>query len=105
MTKPGPSPLIRPYEAGYKCPVCGFKTAVKDSRAREDGTVRRRRYCPECQHRFTTLELLDLPTDIEDSVHMNRLVVILQEAHNIIEELHLIEHAIPADEYGKDPTP
>ena len=40
------------------CPVCGCKdTSVKDSRQGEDGTiVRRRRECPACSSRFTTIE-------------------------------------------------
>lgn len=42
------------------CPVCGGKTAVIDSRGRED-EVTRRRECQECGHRFATIEVdLDL---------------------------------------------
>lgn len=38
------------------CPVCGGKTHIVDSRS--DGeTVRRRRECLECKHRFTTKEI------------------------------------------------
>lgn len=38
------------------CPVCGGKTCITDSRS--DGeTVRRRRKCRECGHRFTTEEI------------------------------------------------
>ncbi len=45
-----------------KCPFCGFdETQVKDSRNSEDGTaIRRRRLCPECGSRFTTLERVQL---------------------------------------------
>src|ERR1700743_2902228 len=45
-----------------KCPVCGHAdTQVKDSRPSEDGlTIRRRRYCPECNSRFTTFERVQL---------------------------------------------
>lgn len=41
-----------------KCPFCGHSdTQVKDSRPSEDGTaIRRRRYCTECDSRFTTFE-------------------------------------------------
>ena len=36
-------------------------TQVKDSRPSEDGlTIRRRRYCPECNSRFTTFERVQL---------------------------------------------
>lgn len=45
-----------------KCPFCGHAdTQVKDSRPSEDGaTIRRRRYCPECDSRFTTFERVQL---------------------------------------------
>ncbi len=45
-----------------KCPFCGFEdTQVKDSRPSEDGSsIRRRRYCPECDSRFTTFERVQL---------------------------------------------
>ncbi|MFW0778109.1 MAG: transcriptional regulator NrdR [Rickettsiales bacterium] len=45
-----------------KCPFCGHTdTQVKDSRPSEDGlTIRRRRYCPECNSRFTTFERVQL---------------------------------------------
>ncbi len=43
------------------CPVCNFEgTNVVDSRVVEDGkSVRRRRRCPDCGHRFTTYERLN----------------------------------------------
>ncbi len=45
-----------------KCPFCGHSdTQVKDSRPSEDGAaIRRRRYCPECESRFTTFERVQL---------------------------------------------
>jgi len=45
-----------------KCPFCGHSdTQVKDSRPSEDGlTIRRRRFCPECNSRFTTFERVQL---------------------------------------------
>jgi transcriptional repressor NrdR len=41
-----------------KCPKCGFdEDRVVDSRTASEGaTVRRRRECAECGHRFTTIE-------------------------------------------------
>jgi len=41
-----------------RCPFCQHsETQVKDSRPSEDFTViRRRRFCPECMARFTTIE-------------------------------------------------
>src|ERR671927_1601985 len=40
------------------CPFCRYQDSrVIDSRSSEDGTaVRRRRLCPECNQRFTTVE-------------------------------------------------
>lgn len=38
------------------CPKCDAHTCVKDTREKGDA-VRRRRHCPVCGHRFSTLEL------------------------------------------------
>lgn len=45
-----------------RCPFCeNLDTQVKDSRPSEDGsTIRRRRYCPACNSRFTTFERVQL---------------------------------------------
>ncbi len=45
-----------------RCPFCGSEeTQVKDSRPTEDNSaIRRRRSCPECEHRFTTFERVQL---------------------------------------------
>ncbi len=45
-----------------RCPFCSFSdTQVKDSRPSEDGSsIRRRRYCPKCDSRFTTFERVQL---------------------------------------------
>ena len=44
------------------CPFCGHDdTQVKDSRPSEDGVaIRRRRFCPQCGQRFTTIERVQL---------------------------------------------
>ena len=44
-----------------RCPKCGGnKSSVVDSRQAEEGnTIRRRRECEECQHRFTTYERVE----------------------------------------------
>jgi transcriptional repressor NrdR len=44
------------------CPFCRYgDSRVVDSRATEDGTaIRRRRQCPECGRRFTTVETASL---------------------------------------------
>ena len=50
------------------CPICGCETSVVDSRPSED-SVKRRRQCVECKHRFTTVEIdadyyaILMPTD------------------------------------------
>ena len=44
-----------------KCPFCGDQESkVVDSRHSEDGlSIRRRRECMQCQHRFTTYEIVE----------------------------------------------
>ena len=45
-----------------RCPFCGQDdTQVKDSRPTEDAAaIRRRRFCPNCGQRFTTIERVQL---------------------------------------------
>ena len=45
-----------------RCPFCAHDdTQVKDSRPTEDGqAIRRRRFCPSCDARFTTFERVQL---------------------------------------------
>jgi hypothetical protein len=40
-----------------KCPECGGKSEVKDSRPTESGDIRRRRECGKCGDRWTTYEV------------------------------------------------
>ena len=43
-----------------KCPYCGSENLkVIDSRAAEDGSIRRRRDCAVCRKRFTTYEKIE----------------------------------------------
>ncbi len=44
------------------CPFCRHEdTKVSDSRATEDGSaIRRRRVCPQCERKFTTVEQIQL---------------------------------------------
>lgn len=46
-----------------RCPVCNQQASrVLESREAEDSsTIRRRRECLKCQHRFTTYERLEVP--------------------------------------------
>ena len=50
------------YCLDMRCPFCSFlDTQVKDSRPTDDGnSIRRRRYCPDCDSRFTTFEHVQL---------------------------------------------
>ena len=38
------------------CPNCGCWSTVIETREKGDGNKRRRRECPECGHRFSTIE-------------------------------------------------
>ena len=40
-----------------KCPTCGVEAYVIDTREQPDGTIRRRRECPQCGERWSTVEL------------------------------------------------
>ena len=43
-----------------KCPYCGFQESkVVDSRPADDGSIRRRRECLQCERRFTTDETVE----------------------------------------------
>ncbi len=44
-----------------KCPICGYtESRVVDSRPSNDfSSIRRRRECLSCKHRFTTYEVID----------------------------------------------
>ena len=43
-----------------KCPYCGFsESKVVDSRPADEGSIRRRRECLQCERRFTTYEMVE----------------------------------------------
>lgn len=49
------------------CPECeSKKTKVRDSRLMKYGTVKRRRICLKCRHKFTTAEIYMSGYDIKD---------------------------------------
>jgi transcriptional repressor NrdR len=54
------------YRAGFACPLCGEDTRVNESHGYREGEpmIRRRRVCPGCKHRFTTLERVPIARDI-----------------------------------------
>ena len=41
------------------CPKCGERTGVYDTRISFEGKTRRKRLCPKCSHRYSTIEVLD----------------------------------------------
>ncbi len=44
-----------------RCPICSSeKSNVIDSRPTESGTIRRRRECVACKHRYTTYEVIEV---------------------------------------------
>jgi transcriptional regulator NrdR family protein len=46
-----------------RCVKCRGETKVKDSRSHKD-TIRRRRICKKCEHRFFTFEVAEQPPKI-----------------------------------------
>jgi len=46
-----------------KCVKCKGETKVKDSRSHQD-TIRRRRICKKCEHRFFTFEVAEHPPKV-----------------------------------------
>ncbi len=69
-----------------KCPFCSnLDTQVKDSRPSEDGmTIRRRRFCPACNSRFTTFE----------RVHLRELWVIKKDGEKRVFDRDKLTRAI-----------
>lgn len=54
-------------ESGLRCPTCGTAMRVSETRAASGGrALRRRRVCPGCGTRQTTLELVVAPYDRND---------------------------------------
>lgn len=41
------------------CLKCGTKTLVYDTRLTDTGDLRRKRKCPACNYRYSTIEMLD----------------------------------------------
>ena len=69
-----------------KCPFCSsLDTQVKDSRPSEDGmTIRRRRFCPACNSRFTTFE----------RIHLRELYVIKKDGEKRVFDRDKLARAI-----------
>ena len=51
------------------CPKCNARTGVYDSRISFEGYTRRKRLCPQCNHRFATIEVLDIARPLERKKH------------------------------------
>lgn len=76
-----------------KCPACGEKTRVIDTRHSSNNKVRRRRECTKCQHRFSTAEsssdprLELLAAKKSQSRRIGAIVEDLRDAIGILEEI------------------
>jgi transcriptional repressor NrdR len=69
-----------------RCPFCGdLETQVKDSRISEDGeSVKRRRYCQQCDSRFTTFE----------RVQLKEMIIIKKSGEKKIFDAEKLKHSI-----------
>lgn len=66
----------------YPCTQCHNPTICKDSRPNDHHHWRRRRECPNCNHRFTTYEIPE--TEIDD-IQMKRTVMFCSEVTAALE--------------------
>ena len=93
-----------------RCPVCNHEdTKVVDSRLSNDGTsIRRRRLCESCEHRFSTveeIELLDttvIKRDGRRELYIREKLVsgirrALEKRSYTDENFHALVHSIEAD--------
>jgi transcriptional regulator NrdR family protein len=83
----------RQWGDGLACPVCRGSSQVKDSRP-VAGTIRRRRSCSVCGHRWTTWEtMLNAP---RISQHMRRMLTAITQAEESLklvrDDLSKFEH-------------
>lgn len=84
-------------KARMKCPSCGSpNTETIECRGVDHGvTVRRRKHCKQCDHRFTTQEILvdkGLPATLQTTAFLVRrqLLAIKYQADGLDEELRKI---------------
>jgi transcriptional repressor NrdR len=90
-----------------RCPKCGCQDdKVIDSRAsREGATIRRRRECTGCEHRFTTYEEIErenLTVLKRDGRHEEFPKVIEDLVDRIVDEVtDKYEREVPAEVIGK----
>jgi len=73
-----------------KCPECGsIRSAVIDSRHTPDGnSVRRRRECKHCSHRFTTYESIPRKTTMTVTDY-NRISRVLKDVLEVLKDLDI----------------
>ena len=104
----GPAPVSAPPRktpSPLSCPKCrAHAVGVYDSRLTYGSTIRRRRYCEDCDHRWTTYEVHG---DAVDAIYaaakmrkqMRLLCVSIQEQIDALDSLIPAEFADwPADE-------
>lgn len=84
-------PRTQGETAGFHCPVCVVGLSeVKDSRRSGANSIRRRRHCKTCGHRFTTYEgLTALPEQREARAQLllDRILPRLRSVADLIDEL------------------
>lgn len=83
-----PAPSRKPTTIhGYPCPNCGARTDVKDSRATQEGYIRRRRKCKNCTNRFTTIESLDNVQRFHHTRTVNAILAHVERAGELLFEM------------------
>ncbi len=72
---------------GYRCPQCRETMSTIDSRRTDEGFVRRRRECPGCKHRLTTMESPELVEAKKEDVAESRILRRLRAIRDMINDL------------------
>lgn len=72
--------------AGYPCPKCGGdKTKVTNTRRQDSGGVWRKRHCPACNERFSTVESQAVVAQQAKEMLYARLMITLDRAQEIMD--------------------
>lgn len=76
-----------PGRTAIPCPVCGGGTGISDSRSTATPTqsIRRRRVCIGCRHRFTTYEVTEAWLNLEAPPRMALVEAFLRDALAVLQ--------------------